>query len=458
MVASVTVNYQSGIGSGMTLRWVAQVWEGYSDTIFRSIGIALACLACTLLLGVPAAYALARRQGALARTIEELLVMPVAIPGLATAMALIVTYNTPGEFRTSWTFILTDRKSTRLNSNPPDISALSLRDALPISGDAGRHPRPSDRDGPNRHLQHARRVPHLLDLHPDRPRAVQAAVHGAFGPGGDGRDRPEDAGGGRGEPRRRIFPAHLHRRAAELPFRHPGGLAHGRDPVHGRVQHDLAPPHAAHQDAARRSRRRLRFAPPRGRQRLHPGVLRHDRPAPHRHPGAGPAGRAGNESDAAMSEAPAPLAIRLERCGKTFADGTRALEPLDLEIRAGETLVVLGPSGCGKTTALRIIAGLEEPDPRGRGLLDGTDVTPVPIERRRVGLVFQSYALFPNMDVRGNIAYGLRIGGLDKAGRDARVDEMLAMMRIESLADRRIDQLSGGQRQRAAPARAPPPR
>jgi len=155
-----------------------------------------------------------------------------------------------------------------------------------------------------------------------------------------------------------------------------------------------------------------------------------------------------------MSAAPAPLAIRLERCGKTFADGTRALEPLDLEIRAGETLVVLGPSGCGKTTALRIIAGLEAPDPGGRVLFDGADVTPVPIERRRVGLVFQSYALFPNMDVRGNIAYGLRIRGLDQAGRDARVDEMLAMMRIESLADRRIDQLSGGQRQRVALARA----
>jgi putative spermidine/putrescine transport system ATP-binding protein len=155
-----------------------------------------------------------------------------------------------------------------------------------------------------------------------------------------------------------------------------------------------------------------------------------------------------------MSAPPAPLAIRLERCGKTFPDGTRALEPLDLEIRAGETLVVLGPSGCGKTTALRIIAGLEAPDPGGRVLFDGADVTPVPIERRNVGLVFQSYALFPNMDVRGNIAYGLRIRGLVNAERDARVDEMLAMMRIESLADRRIDQLSGGQRQRVALARA----
>jgi putative spermidine/putrescine transport system permease protein len=106
MLAGITLNYQTGIASGFTLRWVAQVWDGYSDTIFRSIGIALACLGCTLVLGVPAAYALARAQSGLARAIEELLVMPVAIPGLATAMALIVTYNTVGGFRTSWTFIL----------------------------------------------------------------------------------------------------------------------------------------------------------------------------------------------------------------------------------------------------------------------------------------------------------------------------------------------------------------
>lgn len=106
MLAGVTVNYQQGIGSGFTLRWVEQVWQGYADTIWRSIGIALACLACTLVIGVPAAYVLAKRQNAITRTIEELLVMPVAVPGLATAMALIVTYNTLGDFRTSWTFIL----------------------------------------------------------------------------------------------------------------------------------------------------------------------------------------------------------------------------------------------------------------------------------------------------------------------------------------------------------------
>lgn len=106
MLAGLTVNYQSGLESGLTFRWVAAVWEGYRQTIFLSIGLALASLAATLVLGVPAAYVLARARGGWARAIEELLVMPVAVPGLATALALIVAYGTWGGFRTSWTFIL----------------------------------------------------------------------------------------------------------------------------------------------------------------------------------------------------------------------------------------------------------------------------------------------------------------------------------------------------------------
>ena len=106
MLAGLTANYLVGIESGLTLRWVAEVWGGYRDTIFRSILIALACLLCTLVLGVPAAYVLARCRAGLARVIEELLVMPVAVPGLATALALILTYGGYGGFRTSFLFIL----------------------------------------------------------------------------------------------------------------------------------------------------------------------------------------------------------------------------------------------------------------------------------------------------------------------------------------------------------------
>ena len=155
-----------------------------------------------------------------------------------------------------------------------------------------------------------------------------------------------------------------------------------------------------------------------------------------------------------MPEVDQPLSIELGHCAKTFPDGTRALEPLDLTIEAGETVVFLGPSGCGKTTTLRLIAGLEEPDAGGRVLFDGIDVTRVPIEQRNVGMVFQSYALFPNMSVAENIGYGLRIKKVRAAAVRARVGEMLEMMRIGALADRRIDQLSGGQRQRVALARA----
>jgi putative spermidine/putrescine transport system ATP-binding protein len=147
-------------------------------------------------------------------------------------------------------------------------------------------------------------------------------------------------------------------------------------------------------------------------------------------------------------------AVRIESCGKTFPDGTRALEPATLDIARGETLVLLGPSGCGKTTMLRIIAGLERPDEGGKVLFDGNDMTSLPIERRNVGMVFQSYALFPNMSVADNIGYGLRIRGVPKEERAARVAELVKLTNITGLENRRIDQLSGGQRQRVALARA----
>ena len=106
MLAGVTQNYFTGWRGGLTLDWVVKVWTDYRHTVFMSVQVALACLACTLVLGVPAAYVLARRSNALTRTIEELLVMPVAVPGLATALALIVTYGGYGGLRRSWVFIL----------------------------------------------------------------------------------------------------------------------------------------------------------------------------------------------------------------------------------------------------------------------------------------------------------------------------------------------------------------
>jgi len=107
MLAGVTANYFQGVRSGLTLQWVAQVWELYADTIGRSFLIAFAALIVTLIVGVPAAYALHLRGGRFARLIEEIITLPLAIPGLAIALALLLTYNGFSDFRRSWLFILT---------------------------------------------------------------------------------------------------------------------------------------------------------------------------------------------------------------------------------------------------------------------------------------------------------------------------------------------------------------
>jgi putative spermidine/putrescine transport system ATP-binding protein len=148
------------------------------------------------------------------------------------------------------------------------------------------------------------------------------------------------------------------------------------------------------------------------------------------------------------------VSVHLQACGKTYPDGTRALEPTTLDIARGETVVFLGPSGCGKTTLLRIIAGLEQPDTGGRVRFADEEVTGTPIEQRNVGMVFQSYALFPNMNVAENIGYGLKIRGVAAAERARRIAELIVLTGIEGLEQRSIDQLSGGQRQRVALARA----
>jgi putative spermidine/putrescine transport system ATP-binding protein len=145
-------------------------------------------------------------------------------------------------------------------------------------------------------------------------------------------------------------------------------------------------------------------------------------------------------------------AVRLRGLRKAYGDVV-AVDGVDLEIAAGEFFTLLGPSGSGKTTTLRLIAGFERPD-EGRIELGGRDVSRDPPYARDVNTVFQDYALFPHMTVADNVAYGLRVKGVPKRERSARVEEVLRRMRLPGLGGRKPAQLSGGQRQRVALARA----
>ena len=144
--------------------------------------------------------------------------------------------------------------------------------------------------------------------------------------------------------------------------------------------------------------------------------------------------------------------LRFDAVVKKFGT-VRAVDGVSLDIRAGEFFALLGPSGCGKTTLLRMLAGFETPD-EGRILLDGNDIAQVLPHQRPVNMMFQNYALFPHLSVRDNIAFGLKRAGLPRPEIDARVAEMVALVRLEGLEKRRPDQLSGGQKQRVALARS----
>lgn len=144
--------------------------------------------------------------------------------------------------------------------------------------------------------------------------------------------------------------------------------------------------------------------------------------------------------------------IRFQGVQRQFGD-VMALAGLDLDIADGELIALLGPSGCGKTTALRILGGFDRPT-AGRVLVDDRDVTNVPPNKRDMGMVFQAYSLFPNMDVRDNVAFGLRMRGQGQAQRLKRADDLLELVGLSQMADRYPHQLSGGQQQRVAIARA----
>ncbi len=146
-------------------------------------------------------------------------------------------------------------------------------------------------------------------------------------------------------------------------------------------------------------------------------------------------------------------AVRLEGVSKSFDGRTRAVDRVDIAVAAGEFFSLLGPSGCGKTTTLRMIAGFETPD-QGRIFVGGADITDTPVHKRDMGMIFQSYALFPHRSVAENVAFGLRMRGLAKDAVKERVAQALRQVALEGYEERRPAQLSGGQQQRVALARA----
>ncbi|WP_439358652.1 ABC transporter ATP-binding protein [Bradyrhizobium sp. DASA03007] len=161
---------------------------------------------------------------------------------------------------------------------------------------------------------------------------------------------------------------------------------------------------------------------------------------------------AANAAGGAQHPAAGQPLLRIEGVAKTF--GTfRAVDGVSLDIKAGEFFALLGPSGCGKTTLLRMLAGFEAPD-EGRILLGGQDIAQALPHERPINMMFQSYALFPHLSVRDNIAFGLKRAGMARADIASRVAEMVALVKLEGLEKRKPDQLSGGQRQRVALARA----
>ena len=420
VLAGLTANYIVGVKSGLTLRWFVKVWDLYRDTIFRSILIGLACLAATLILGVPAAYAMVKRQNRWTRLFEELLVTPLAVPGLAIALGLIISFGGFTAFRMSWVFILVGHVIFTLpfmvRSVIAIMNSMNLREFEEGAASLGAGFR--------------QRFTQIVI-----PNAMPGILAGSL----------------------MVFTLSigefnltwmLH---TPLTKTLPVGLADSYASMRLEIGSAytivffvmIIPLLLAMQWVAKpRTTEFIMGKKAAGKTAGENGKI-------HLTPSS-PSSEIGKRVDGIGSG----TSLRLERCAKTFADGTQALEPFSLSVDTGETVVILGPSGCGKTTMLRIIAGLESPDPGGKVFFGEEEVTPIPIEKRNVGMVFQSYALFPNMNVAENIAYGLKVRGVSAFDRNKRIAEMLDMMKIGELRNRPIAQLSGGQKQRVALARA----
>jgi putative spermidine/putrescine transport system ATP-binding protein len=417
VLAGITTNYIFGLKSGLTLRWIVEVWNLYSDTIFRSILIALTCLAVNLAAGVPAAYVMAKKKSRLTRVMEELLVVPLAIPGLAIALAILIIYGQYTAFRRSSMIILAGHVIFTLpfmiRAVIAVISSMNMSELEEGASSLGA-------GFWNRFFQIV--VPNAMPGILAGSLMVFTLSIGEFN-----------------------LTWMLH---TPLTKTLPVGLADSYASMRLEIGSAytivfffmIIPLLLGMQWIAKP--RKIYATEPAEIKKVDMNTNSQYATVKSR-----------KEETGEIKKKPG-TSVQIHGCAKTFPDGTRALASIDLTVEAGQTIVILGPSGCGKTTTLRIIAGLENPDKGGSIYFGEDNVTDIPIEKRNVGMVFQSYALFPNMDVSDNIIYGLKIRGDSHEKRRRRLDEMLSMMQIEELRHRSIDQLSGGQKQRVALARA----
>ena len=392
VLAGITVNYFKGVSSGLTFKWVLNVWELYADSIFLSLWLAIACLIVTLIIGLPAAYGLARHPGWLSRLLEEFISLPLAVPGLALALALLQLYGTLSGFRTSWTFILVGHVLYTLpfmvRSILAVLAAMDLKTLEEGAASLGASPWQRFRD-----IVVPNAMPGILA----GALTVVTLSIGEF-----------NLTWMLHTPYLKTLPVGLADSYASMRLE----IARKFSSAYTLVFFVLIVPHFDGHAV-----------------------------------GVGPRSK------------DSPMTLNLTNTAKTYSDGTKALLPTNLKVNTGEIVSLLGPSGCGKTTLLRIIAGLETCLYSGGEIwFDSDNVTDLPVERRQVGMVFQSYALFPNMSVKANIGYGLKMKKLPKADIEARVSEVLEMCQLHDYAERAVTALSGGQRQRVALARAIAPR
>ncbi|MDL2271888.1 ATP-binding cassette domain-containing protein [Desulfovibrio sp. OttesenSCG-928-I05] len=409
VLTALMVNAFRGMSSGFTLQWLYKVLTTYGDTIIRSFYLAVATLAICAVIGVPAAYALVKAgKSRWAAFVEESLVLPLSIPGMAIGLGILLTWGGLTWFRHSWLFLLAGHTIFCLPFMVRAVTAVLRVVPLPEYEEA------AATLGAGTLLQFWQIVVPIAG-----PGILSGALQvltlsiGEF-----------NISWMLQTPFTRTLPVGLADSYASM--RIEIGSAYTVVflvlivPVLAMMQKIPSFMARMTQDTVKKSDTLMTRTPALVKPR------------------------------ALLAE---PVSISLENCSKTFGK-TTVLQPFSLHMPKGRKVVLLGPSGCGKTTTLRLIAGLESPDPGGKVLLGDDDVTRVPVEKRHIGMMFQQYALFPHMTVAENVAYGLRIRKTPKEESAKVVGDMLDMVHLSHLAGRRISELSGGQRQRVALARA----